>query len=549
MVRSMLSLLLIAGAAVAAEQPGAMPLASKIARFAPTEVMADMSKLAPGEKAALDKILQAAKLMDDIYLRQVWSKNVETLARLSAGEAPETADLVRYFRLNVGPWSRIDEGQSFVPGISEKKPAGANFYLEDMTRDEFEKWVATLPEAERKKATGFFHVVRRTPDGKLTLVPYSKEYQEFLEPAARLLREAAGLTGNETLKIYLLKSADSFASNDYFESDIAWMDLDAPIEPTIGPYEVYEDELFGYKAAFEAFVTLRDDAETAKLARFSSQMQELEDHLPIDAKYRNPKLGSGSPIRVVDEVFVAGDANHGVQTAAFNLPNDERVVALKGSKRVMLKNVQQAKFDKVLMPIARVVLDAKSLAAVKFDPFFTHILAHELVHGIGPHNITVDGMPTTVREQLKELGSAVEEAKADITGLWALGHLGKKGVVGPEVLDGMYTTFLASMFRSVRFGITEAHGKGVALLFNWLRDRGAITYDEKGTKFAIVDAKIQDAVAKLSGELMTLEAEGSYQKTKAMLDRYGVVRPEMKHALDKLGAVPVDIAPSFPAVR
>src|SRR5262249_28960212 len=249
-------------------------------------------------------------------------------------------------------------------------------------------------------------MIRRGPDRKLKSVPYSEEYREFLDPTARLLRDAAILTSNQTLKDFLNKRAAAFASNDYYDSDVAWMDLDAPIDVTIGPYETYEDEMFGYKAAFEAYVTLRDDAETAKLKKFSQYLRELEDHLPIDPNYRNPKLGAASPIRVVNEVFGSGEGNSGVQTAAFNLPNDERVVKEKGSKRIMLKNVQDAKFNKTLIPISKVVLDPAEQSALSFDSFFTHILCHELMHGLGPHNITVDGQETTVRKQLKELYSS-----------------------------------------------------------------------------------------------------------------------------------------------
>jgi hypothetical protein len=380
-------------------------------------------------------------------------------------------------------------------------------------------------------------------------VPYSQAYREFLEPAAKLLREAAALTTNKTLSDFLTKRADAFMSDDYYESDVAWMDLDAPIEVTFGPYETYEDELFSYKASFEAYVTLRDDAETAKLAKFSNHLQELENNLPIDPKYRNPKLGAASPIRVVNEVFASGEGNSGVQTAAYNLPNDERVVKEKGSKRVMLKNVQDAKFNKTLVPISRVVLDPSLIATLSFDSFFTHILCHELMHGLGPHNIKVGGEDTTVRKQLKELYSSIEEAKADATGLWALQYMIDKGIIEKSMERTLYSTFLASMFRSVRFGITEAHGRGVALQFNYLTDEGAIKYNAAKGTFSVDQSKVKDAVTKLTRDLLTLEAEGSYDKAKAMLDKYAVIRPEMKQALDKLKDVPVDIEPVFPLAK
>jgi hypothetical protein len=418
-----------------------------------------------------------------------------------------------------------------------------------MTKEEFNSWLQTLSAEEKSKATGFFYLVRRGTDGKLMVVPYSEAYREFLGPAAALLREAAQLTSNRTLKAFLNQRATAFASNDYYESDVAWMDLDAPIDVTIGPYETYEDELFSYKAAFEAYVTLRDEAETAKLARFSRYLQELENNLPMDPSYRNPKLGAASPIRVVNLVFGSGEGNSSVQTAAFNLPNDERVVKAKGTKRVMLKNVQAAKFNKTLVPISQVVLNPAQRRELSFESFFTHILAHELIHGLGPHNITVGGEATTVRKQLKELYSAIEEAKADITGLWALQYLIDKGVVEKSMEQSLYTTYLASSFRSVRFGITEAHGKGVAVQFNYLTDEGAIKYNDKAGTFSIDRTKVKQAVRKLTREILTLQAEGSYDKAKSMLDRYGLIRPPMKAALDRLGNVPVDIEPIFPLAR
>ena len=524
-------------------------LAAKIRRFALTEITADPSHLSEGDRKALDKIIEATRLIDPIYLRQVWSGNEALKKKLEADNSPQGRERLHYFMINKGPWSRLDKDEPFIDGVPQHKPPQAGFYPDDMTKDEFNSWVAGLSEPDRQKATGFFYTIRRGQDGKLKTVPYSEEYREFLEPAAKLLKEAADLTTNETLKNFLNKRADAFMSDDYYASDVAWMDLDAPIDLTIGPYETYEDELFGYKAAFEAFVTLRDDAESAKLAKFGGYLQELEDNLPIDPKHRNPKLGAASPIRVVDVVFSSGDGNRGVQTAAFNLPNDERVVKEKGSKRVMLKNTQEAKFNKVLTPISKVVLESAAVPHISFDAFFTHILAHELMHGLGPHDIKVGGKDATVRKQLKELYSTVEEAKADITGLWALQYLIDKGALDKSMEQQMYLTFLASIFRSVRFGLTEAHAKGIAMQFNYLVDEGGITVNEGAGTFSINEAKVKDAVRKLTHDLLTLEAEGSYDKTKAMLDKYIVVRPVMQKALDKLGDVPVDIEPKFSMVH
>ncbi len=532
-----------------AQNSGDPELARKIARFAPTELTADVSKLSPKDRQALDKIIAAAKLLDPLFLRQVWSGNEALEKKLQADKTAAGRQRLHYFYINDGPWSRLDEKEPFIEGVPREKPPQANYYPDDITKDEFNSWLQTLPEPEKQKATGFFHLIRRGADKKLTIVPYSQAYKDILDPAAKLLREAAALTTNATLKTFLNKRADAFGSDDYYASDVAWMDLDSPIDVTIGPYETYEDELFSYKAAFEAYVTLRDDAETAKLAKFSSHLQELENNLPIDPQYRNPKLGAASPIRVVNEVFGSGEGNSGVQTAAFNLPNDERVVQEKGSKRVMLKNVQDAKFNKTLVPISRVVLDPSEQSALAFDSFFTHILCHELMHGLGPHNIKLNGEETTVRKQLKELYSAIEEAKADMTGLWALQFMIDRNIIEKSMERTLYTTYLASMFRSVRFGITEAHGRGVALQFNYLTDEGAIKFnDTKGT-FSVDHAKIKDAVRKLTHDLLMVEAEGSYEKAKAMLDKLAVIRPPMQQALDKLRDVPVDIEPVFPLAK
>ncbi len=407
-----------------------------------------------------------------------------------------------------------------------------------------EKWIAGLPAAERARATGFFTTIRRRPDGTFTPVPYSVEYQTELALAAQHLRAAAAATTQPTLKAFLEARAAAFATDDYYDSDVKWMELDATIEPTIGPYEVYEDEWFNYKAAFEAFITVKDKAESDKLQKFSASLQEIENNLPVDPKYRNPKLGAMAPIAVVNTVFSSGDGNRGVQTAAYNLPNDDRVIREKGSKRIMLKNNQQAKFDKVLVPISKVALAAADQPNVSFDAFFTHILMHELMHGLGPHNITVGGRATTVRQELKDTYSTIEEAKADVSGLFALQFLVDKGVLDKSLEKTMYTTFLASAFRSVRFGVNEAHGRGQAIQLNYLLDQGAFTVNADGT-FTVNTAKVRDGVVALTREFLTLEAEGNYAKARQMMDTLGNLRPQTQAVLAKLTGVPVDIEPRF----
>src|SRR5437762_2449093 len=419
-----------------------------------------------------------------------------------------------------------------------------------MTKDEFESWLNTLTDDQKQQATGFFTVISRNPNHKLNIVPYSNAYKADLQKCAQLLKEAASATDNNTLKDFLNKRADAFLSNDYYESDLSWMDLDAPLDITIGPYETYNDELFGYKAGYEAYVNLRDDEETAKLSFFGKHLQEIENQLPIDPKYRNPKLGAASPIRVVNEIFGAGDGNHGVQTAAYNLPNDERVITQKGAKRVMLKNVQEAKFRTILQPIAKVVLSPEANKDLDFEWFFTHIVAHELTHGLGPHQITVTGRNTSPRQELKELYSAIEEAKADVTGLFALQTLMDSGQAQGNLPSGvdaerkLYTTFLASSFRTLRFGVKEAHAKGMALQFNYLMDKGGFRLDPSG-HFAVDFTKIKSAVRDLDHDLLTLEAEGNYAGAKKMLDELSVIRPEVQRALARLNELPTDIEPKF----
>jgi hypothetical protein len=532
-----------APAAQPVTDPMVQQLRSMTARFAPVDLTADISSLPPNEQQALAKLIEAAKVFDSLFMRQVWAGNEPLLLTLVRDSSDLGRARLHYFLINKGPWSRIDDNEPFVPGAPAKPPQGS-FYPPDSTRNEVESWLATLPANERARATGFFTTIRRGPDHRLMAVPYSVEYQPEVGRVAALLREAAELTAQPTLKRFLEARADALLTNDYYTSDIAWMELDASIEPTIGPYEVYEDEWFNYKAAFEAFVTVRDDAESARLARFGSELQEIENNLPIDPKYRNPKLGTMAPIRVVNTVFSSGDANRGVQTAAFNLPNDERVIQEKGSKRVMLKNNQDAKFRMVLQPIAKVALASADQAAVSFDAFFTHILMHELMHGLGPHNITVGGRATTVRQELKETYSAIEEAKADVSGLFALQFLVDRGKLDQALSRTMYTTYLASMFRSIRFGINEAHGRGVAMQLNYFLDNGGVTVASDGT-FAVNQERIRQNVTDLTREIMTLQAVGGYTDARQMIERLAVVRPQVQAVLDRLKDVPVDIEPRF----
>ena len=534
-------------ASLASAEEGKLPDQTKLermaARFAPTEIAADLSKLSPNDRKVLARLVEASQVIDGIFLRQAWAGNPSMLLALAGDQSAEGRARLHYFLINKGPWSELDHNEPFVAG-APPKPEGSGFYPLEATKAELEAWIKSLPAAEQKRAKGFFTVIHRTADGKFTIVPYNIEYEGELTRAAGLLREAAAAASEPTLKKFLSTRADAFLSNDYYASDVAWMELSGAIEPTIGPYEVYADGFFNYKAGYEAFITVQDEGESAKLQKFSGQLQEIENHLPIDPKYRNPKLGALSPIVVGNEIFAAGDANHGVQTAAFNLPNDERVTQEKGSKRVMLKNVQDAKFAKTLVPISKIVLSPADQQDLSFDAFFTHIVVHELMHGLGPHNITINGRASTVRQEMKEAGSALEEAKADISGLFALQFMIDKGAVDKAMERTLYTTFLASSFRTLRFGTSEAHGLGMALQLNYLLDAGAFLAHPDGT-FSVSAEKVKAGVEGLTREIMTIQAEGNYAKAKELLAKFGVVRPEVQQALDKMGNIPVDIEPKF----
>ena len=561
-MRKLAVVLLLCSVVVAAQEnkpkaaagvPDLEQLSAMAARFAPAPLRVDISSLSAGDQKALAKLVEAAKIVNHIFMQQFWSGDLATYHQLEQDTTPLGKARLHYFWINKGPWSEIDEYAAFLPDVPARKLPGANFYPEDMTKEEFETWVKTLSPEQKEQAEGFFTVIRRGPDRKLTIVPYSEEYKADLQHAAVLLREAAALTDNASLKKFLTTRADAFSSNNYYESDMAWMDLDAPVDVTYGPYETYQDELFGYKAAFEAYINVRDDKESARLAFLGQHLQDIENNLPEDAQYRTAKLGGLAPLRVVNEVFSAGDGAHGVQTAAYNLPNDDKVVQQKGSKRVMLKNVQEAKFKSTLVPISKIVLTSAAQKDLSFELFFTHIVAHELCHGLGPHQIKVAGRETNPRMELKEQYSALEEAKADVTGLFALqflmsqadnGKLDAPMAHGPDAERQLYTTYLASAFRTMRFGLQDAHARGQAMQFNYFLDKGAFTANADGT-FSVDVAKMKDAVASLDHELLTLEATGDYVGAKKWMEQLGALRPEVQQALARLKSVPTDIEPVF----
>ncbi|NVD98201.1 hypothetical protein [Massilia sp. BJB1822] len=553
-------LLAMAGSTASAAPASVADLNKMSKRFAPVELKADVSKLSAGDKKAIAKLIEAAKIVDVLQLRQRWSGNEALWAALQKDKSALGKARLDYFWLNKGPWSIIDGHQSFLPaeyaGISipAKKPEAGNFYPAGASKEAVEAWINSQSADAKKDAQWFFTTIRAGADGKFKTVKYSEEYAAEMQKLSVLLKDAAAATDNASLKKFLSLRAEAFLSNDYLASDFAWMDLDSPVDVTIGPYETYNDELFGYKAAFEAYVSIRDQKETSKLDFFAKHMQELEDNLPLDAQYRNPKVGAVAPMVVVNQVYGAGDGNMGVQTAAYNLPNDERIISQRGSKRVMLKNVQEAKFKSTLTPIAKLVLRPVDQKDLDFNSFFTHILAHEITHGLGPHITKVNGQESTPRQDLKEAYSTIEEAKADVTGLFALMYMMEKGQLKGVLGEGeaaerkLHTTFLASAFRTLHFGLTDSHARGMAIQVNYLLDKGGFVSHGDGT-FSVDFKKIRQAVIELDREFLTIEATGDYARAKQMMDKYVVIRPDVQKALDKMKTVPNDIRPSFPTAK
>jgi hypothetical protein len=512
----------------------------RVAQYAPVALAADLSALSEEDRKVLLKLAEASKLMDEIFLRQAWTGNPTLRQEISTWQGKEAEAAREYFEINFGPWDHLAEREPFIG--TKPHPPGAGYYPEDMTKQEFESWIEKH-SADKESFLSSFTVIRRN-GGRLVAVPYSKEYRQWLEPAAKLLREAAALTSNASLRKFLELRADAFLSDDYYQSDLAWMDLDAPVEVTIGPYETYEDELFGYKAAFESFVTVNLPKESAALAKYKERLPWLERNLPIPDEHKNFNRGTESPIRVVDSVFTAGDTKAGVQTIAFNLPNDERVREAKGSKKVLLRNTMRAKYDKILIPIAERVLDPAQVRDVSFNAYFDEVLHHELSHGLGPGTITKNGRKTEVRLELKELYSTLEEAKADVMGVYNILALIERGEMPAELRRTLEPTYVAGLFRSARFGLDEAHGQGVVAQFTYLLQKGALEVDKNG-RVRAVSEKFPGALRDLLREILMLQATGDYEGTKRFLDTYGKPPQALRDAIARLADVPVDIRPVY----
>jgi hypothetical protein len=518
------------------------PIEERIAQFVPTELTFHESLLSEDARRVLRKIVEASRFMDDIFLRQVSPRNPEWLARLESSLTDEDRQLLHYFRIMVGPWDRLEEHRPFMG--EEEKPLGAGFYPPDLTKDEFENWPARHPEDE-EAFTSYYTVIKRDGD-RLVAVPYSEAYQEFLEPAAKLLEEAAEIGANASLSRFLRSRAEAFRTNQYVESDVDWVDIeDSVIDVTIGPYEVYEDRLLGYKAAFEAYVGIKDPGESERLERLVQYLPELEANLPGADEYVPMERGASSPISVVSQAFCAGDGKAGVQTTAFILPNDEQVRQVKGTKKVMLKNVAEAKFRAGTVPTARRILAEEHHSLLDFDTVFNIVLMHELAHGMGPGFVsTPDGSRTTVSLALKEQYPTLEEAKADVAGMCSFFHLIDQGVLS----DARKTcvSYVVTLFRSIRFGIDEAHGRASLLQLNWLLERAGLVRDRSSGRYLVDHERLQEGIQELARMVLLLQARGDYSEAKDFLDTYGVLTPPLEEALARQADLPVDIEPLFP---
>jgi hypothetical protein len=522
------------------ELPIVPDLDARLAAYVRTDLEPKTDHLPPSEAAALAKLIEAAKVMNTLFAEQATPCREALAARIAELPAGLQEGARRYFAINMGPWDRRFDREPFF-GTWEH-PAGANYYPLDLTEAE----LASIADPAHG-LDGLFTMVRRAPGGALQAVPYSEYFGAELGQAAALLREAAALTENASLKAFLESRAAAFLSDDYYESDMLWMDLDSAVEITIGPYETYEDGLFGYKAAFEAFVTVTDPEESARLAAFKDELPWLEGRLPIPDEHKNLNRGTDSPIRVVDEVYSAGDPRAGVQTIAFNLPNDERVREAKGSKKVLLRNVMNAKFEQILVPIAGQLVVPEQLGDLSAESFFLHTLWHEMSHGLGPGKIVKDGRETEVRLELKDLYSTLEEAKADAMGEWTIFQLHEAGrnYFPKSIVRQQAATYLAGLFRSVRFGIAEAHGQANAIQFNYLTRRGAVVWHADSQRFSIEIDKFLPAIDEMVAEICMLQAVGDYEGTKAFVAEYGGMSPVLEAALRMLEGIPVDVEPVF----
>ena len=509
------------------------------AQFAPVPMKTDLSFLSDEERAVINKLNEVGRLMSQIYLVQRSEDNPLLRAEIVAGDFENKAELLDLFDLHFGVWDTLDNNKPFFGDVA--MPSGAAFYPADITREEFEAWIKAHPEDEEAFVSGYT-VIRRDGE-RLIAIAYSDHYREWLEPAAALMREAAAMTSNESLRRFLTLRADAFLTDDYYQSELAWMDLDGPIEAAIGPYEVYTDGLFGYKTAYEAFITVKNPDESAALAKYKNFLRDMEENLPVEERYKNFKRGFESPIAVTYQVHGGGDNVPGVQTIAFNLPNDERVREAKGAKKVILNNVLGAKFDRILGPMADTVLVEEQAGLLVKKYMSGETLFHELAHSLGPGNIIKDGQETSVSEQLKELYSPIEEGKADVMGAYNILYMMERGELPIAEKNSFLATYFTGLFRAMRFGISAAHGRGAAFQYTYFREAGAFSIVDG--KIALDFEKLETAISDLTRDVVIVQGDGDYEAAANFLETYAKLDADAEAIIGSLTHLPVDIQPQY----
>jgi hypothetical protein len=503
--------------------------------YTSVKLSADTSTLTPKERQMIPLLIDAAKAMDPIFWRQTYGSRDSLLADVN------DAGIRRFIDINYGPYDRLDNNSPFIPEVGPRLP-GANLYPKDITKTEFDAAVAKGPKAHADSLKDLYTLVRRAPDSSLIAIPYHVAFKEQNEIAAAKLREAAKLAEDPGLKKYLELRATALLTDNYQPSDLAWMDMkNNTIDVVIGPIETYEDELYGYKAANEAYVLIKDKAWSQRLSRYATMLPGLQKGIPVEDKYKQEKPGTDSDLNAYDAIFYAGQANSGAKTIAINLPNDEEVQLKKGTRRLQLKNVIQAKFDKILMPIAQELIDEDQVKLLNFNAFFENTMFHEVAHGLGIKN-TINNKGT-VRLAIKERYGALEEGKADILGLYMVQKLNEQGELKGEDVRSNYVSFLASLFRSTRFGGADAHGRANIAAFNFLQQMGAFTRDSATGKYRVDFPKFQAGMNALSEKILTLQGNGDYEGVGAFQEQYGKISPELQRDLDRLKSkgIPVDI--------
>jgi len=518
-------------------------MAASFASVAKINMEVNTSFLTEKERQVINRLNMVGDLMSEIYLRQVSENNPALRAEIAASDRADKALLLDMFDLHFGPWDTFNEGHPFYGDAP--LPLGAGFYPTDMTKAEFEDWITAHPEDETAFRS-LYTVIRREGDN-LIAIPYSQHYREWLEPAADLMREAAAITSNDSLKLFLKTRADAFFTDDYYASEIAWMDLTGtPIEVVIGPYEVYTDALYGYKAAFEAFITIRNPEESAAVEKFIKYLRDMEANLPVDEEYKNFKRGFESPMAAVYQIHGGGDNVRGLQTIAFNLPNDERVREAKGAKKVLLNNVLGAKFEMILAPMAEKILtpDQANLLVKKYMAMDT--LFHELSHSLGPGTITVDGVETTVGAQFKELYSAIEEGKADVMGAYNILYMMELGELPAAEKESFLATYFVGLFRAMRWGLDEAHARGSAFQYTYFKENGAFSVDPESGLYTVNFAELEAAISDLTRDIVILQGNGSYEAATEFLENNAKIDDAALAALARAGDIPIDIQPSYP---